>query len=173
MRSTIIPLLAAALVAACGPRTMPEAPRPAPAESAGRSASNEGPVCVVRDGALEMIPVRIDPVRGDTVTVDGRRLSDVSPASGYAAGADWYQRNEVIVFRGDRFLKYGIPRQLTPADVVRIGEYRGVPVFTEAGLAGKLDFIYIPDEPGCSFQLYTVAHPDRIPGPVPRPAPGA
>lgn len=173
MRSTIVPLLAAALVAACGPGAMSEAPRPVPAASAERRVSDDVQVCVIRNDALEMVPVRIDPGTGDTMAADSQRFSLAARTGEHAGGADWYQRNEVVVFRGDRFLKYGNPRQLTPADVARIGEYRGVPVFTEAGLTGKLDFIYLPDEPGCSFQLYTVAHPDRIPGPVPRPAPDA
>ncbi|HST58491.1 MAG TPA: hypothetical protein VLK84_07385, partial [Longimicrobium sp.] len=156
--------LAAALVTACGPRSMPEAERPAPAAppapasaSAGPRVSGEAQVCVLRNGALEMIPVRIHPATGDTVTLDGRRLSDVSPASEYAAGSDWYQRNEVIVFRGLNHIQYGLPLQLPPAGLARVGEYRGVSVFADAGET-RHGFVYIPAGPGCMFQRYEPPH---------------
>ncbi len=162
MRSTLVPLLAAALVAACGPRPMPEAPRPTPARapasaSAERGVGDDAQVCVIRKGALEMIPIRIDPVRGDTVTADGRRLSDVSPASQYAAGTGWYQRNEVIVFRGLNHIQYGLPLPLPPAGLERVGEYGGVSVFADAG-ERRHGFVYIPTGPGCMFQRYEPPH---------------
>lgn len=156
MRSVVLPSLAASL-AACGPRTLPEAPQPAPAESAGRSANDGTQVCVLRNGALERIPVRIDAARGDTLTADGLRPSDVSPASGYAAGAEWYQRNEVIELGGLRHVQYGLARQMT-AGLVRVGEYRGVCVYAPADGGVAPPFLFIPVRPGCVLHAYERPH---------------
>ena len=76
----------------------------------------------------------------------------------YAAGADWYQRNERIVFRGLYHIKYGLPRALPAHGLVRVGEYRGVGVFADSGYTVPNDFIYIPERTGCVFQAYEPPH---------------
>ena len=114
-------------------------------------------------GPLRMIPVRLTETAGrvDTLTADGQPLSAVTRASDYAAGAEGYERNEPIVFRGLYHVEYGPVRVLSPDSLEKVGEYRGVGVYAEAGYTVPNTFVYIPDRPGCSFQAYEPPHRQR------------
>jgi hypothetical protein len=111
-------------------------------------------VCVVQNGMPATVQAQYDPAAGDT-TVDGRpfRTAQMAAAAPYASGAAWYIQNENITVQGRRFVKFGSSRVLGVNDVVRAGEYQGIPVFAETG-AVRPEVVYVPVRPGCEFQPY-------------------
>jgi hypothetical protein len=119
-------------------------------------------VCVLAEGEIREISATFDTATGDTL-VGGRPLAVTYPASSppYAAGADWFISMEPVL-AGDgpyrRKTVYGLPRILGPADLRRIGEYRGVPMFAEPTADPKRpEVVYFMVRPGCVFQPYQAA----------------
>ncbi|HEX8212179.1 MAG TPA: hypothetical protein VF584_18525 [Longimicrobium sp.] len=128
--------------------TPPPAPvAPAPAPVALR-------YCIVRDGRLAEVDAVYDHERADTL-VDGRPLAMAYPADAlpYAAGTQWYINHEPLMMHNRRFTKYGLPRRLSARELQPAGEFRGIPVFAEAGVRSP-DVFYVPVRPGCEFQPY-------------------
>lgn len=124
-------------------------------------------ICVIDDaGALVEVSARRNTENFDTTTADGRPFGSVYPvtADRYGAGNAWFAAGEPIAYEGRRYEKYGLPRVLGVDEVVRVGEWAGVPLFGDP-LAG--DVVYLPVRTGCEFQPYS---PES--GPVPtEPAP--
>ncbi|HYW12922.1 MAG TPA: hypothetical protein VE871_13270 [Longimicrobium sp.] len=131
------------------PAPPPLAPRPPPPPAMATIS-----VCVVQNGMPGTIQAQYDPATRDT-TVNGRPFGQahMAGAAPYASGAAWYIQNEQITVQGRRFVKFGMPRVLGVNDVVRAGEYQGIPVFAEAG-AARSEVLYVPVRPGCEFQPY-------------------
>ncbi len=78
----------------------------------------------------------------------------VPAGTGYAAGAEWYERNELITFEGMRYVKYGLPRPIGDGEVERIGSLGRVALFAEAGMGEQQGVIlYIPVSAG-QYQPY-------------------
>lgn len=77
------------------------------------------------------------------------------PAAGQA---DWYGKGEAIVLFGDRYEAFGPPLEVSEFEFggfVKAGEWKGVPLFTEA--SGEGEVMYLPVDPKtCSFQRYAV-----------------
>ncbi len=117
-----------------------------------RSSTMDLRVCVEQDGALTEVVAQYDPAIGDT-TVAGRPFAEAYPSSAptYAAGTAWFVGNEPIELDGRDYQKYGLPRVLGVADVVRAGEYRGTTLFSEEG---NTEMVYVPVRTGCEFQPY-------------------
>lgn len=136
------------------PPLPPAPPAPAPPPPPPLQAMATISVCVVQNGMPANVQAQYDPAARDT-TVDGRpfRLAHAAGAAPYASGAAWYVQNELITVGGRRFVKFGTPRVLGVNDVVRAGEYQGIPVFAEAG-AARTEVLYVPVRPGCEFQPY-------------------
>jgi hypothetical protein len=111
-------------------------------------------VCVVENGVPRNVQAQYTSATGDT-TVAGRPFAQAYPATApsYASGASWYIQGDQITLDGRRFVKFGLPRVLGVNDVTRTGEYQGVPVFAQAGMA-RPDVVYVPVRPGCEFQPY-------------------
>src|SRR5215218_5418796 len=155
MRRAII--LVAASLAACRPH---DPPPPAPAPMFDEAPMPPPPslpppaeirLCVVRDAALTEVSALYSETTGDTM-VAGHSFSDVFPVTeAFARNAGWYINNEPIAYRMHRYVKYGLPRVLKPGDVVRDGDFRGVPVFMERGATSD-EVIYVPVLPLCEFQ---------------------
>ena len=90
---------------------------------------------------------------GDTLVgsppVSIRSLRPAMTFSGsYAGAAFWYLDDEVIVFEGGDF---GKSEDLFPVDcgqILRVGVYRGVPVFAVVNASRPLDVVFIPVRPG-------------------------
>jgi hypothetical protein len=133
------------------PPAPPIAPPPPPPPPPAMATIS---VCVVQNGMLANVQAQYDPASRDTM-VDGRafRMAHRADAAPYASGAAWYIQNEQITVGGRRFVKFGTPRVLSVNDVVRAGEYQGIPVFAEAG-AARSEVVYVPVRPGCEFQPY-------------------
>ncbi|HLL84615.1 MAG TPA: hypothetical protein VK420_18255 [Longimicrobium sp.] len=127
---------------------------PAPVSAAPAAPPVAIRYCVVRDGELAEVEAFYDAERADTL-VDGRPLAMAYPADAlpYAGSAQWYINHEPLMVRSQRTVKYGLPRRLAARELRRVGEYRGVPVFAEAGVTMP-DVFYVPVRPGCEFQPY-------------------
>lgn len=120
-------------------------------------ASRRITVCVLRDGEIVDVAASLDAASGDTV-VDGRPFGEVHAAGSprYAAGSEWYINHEMLPFHGRRLAKYGLVFTI-PRDLLRrVGEFRGMPLFAEAGTSGVPDVVYVFVRPGCVFQSYQV-----------------
>jgi hypothetical protein len=128
----------------------------APVQSDTPVVTSTAETCVLADG--DLVTVRVD-VRttGDTV-VDGRPFAEVYADTGqYAAGRSWYVESEPIDYdpRNVCYAKYGRPRAAQAGSLVRLGAWRGVPVFRERGSTAEYpEVIYVAFAPGCVFQLY-------------------
>lgn len=121
--------------------------------------------CIVRDGQLAEVDAVYDAERADTL-VEGRPLALAYPADAlpYAAGTEWYINHEPITIGNLRYPKYGLPRRLPARELRPAGQFRGVPVFAEAGVRTP-DVYYVPVRPGCEFQPYqSEAHVGAVRG---------
>jgi hypothetical protein len=113
-------------------------------------------VCVVADGRLARVAAAIDSSTLDTL-VAGRPLRQMyTPGPPpYVRELEWYQRNEPISFEGRRYYKNSPPLSLSPAELRLRGEYRQVPLFTDAGADPRAPVIlYALIAPDCTFQAY-------------------
>jgi hypothetical protein len=135
------------------PAVPPSAPASAPPPPP--AADGDLRTCVVKNGTMSNVEIETDPHTGDT-TVAGRPFREVYPLTAeYAAPARWYNRGEPVVFAGLRMVRYGLPRALNVGDVVPVGTFRGVTVFTEPAMDRRRpEVIYLPLEPGCMFQPF-------------------
>lgn len=110
------------------------------------------------DRELAEVTAQIDPQTGDTL-VDGRTLAQVleDTPSPYLATAEW-SVDGTVVFNGHRLVRYGVPRVRSAAELVRVGEFQGVPLFAERDDEpdeyGRIITFYLPIRPGCEFQIF-------------------
>lgn len=133
------------------PPAEPPAPAPLPVAQARVDTSE---MCIVHRGKLMDVRVELQ-ANGDT-TVGGRPFREVYGDTGqYARTHEWYVNNETIDYDPENicFMKYGLPRILARDSLVRLGEWRGVPVFGEVGDDGPM-VVYVPVGPACEFHPY-------------------
>lgn len=69
-------------------------------------------------------------------------------AGSYAGSAFWYLDDEVIVFEGGDFGKSDDTFPIDCDQILRVGVYRGVPVFAVISAQRPLDVIFVPVRPG-------------------------
>ena len=149
-----IPLAArCAVLAAAVHLAAPAAAQQVPAAD----ASGRITVCVLRDGEIAEVEAVFDTARRDTL-VDGRPFSEAHPAGSppYAAASPWYVDDAPLPFQGRMLMKHGLPRIFAPGQLRRAGEFRGLPLFAEAGDRGVPDVVYVFVRPGCEFHPYQV-----------------
>ncbi|HEX8832488.1 MAG TPA: hypothetical protein VF705_15035 [Longimicrobium sp.] len=127
---------------------------PPPVAAAPSAATTPLSICVVRDGQLAQVDAVYDPERADTL-VDGRPVAMAHPSDAlpYAAGATWFINREQVTANNRRYSLYGLPRVIPARQLQRSGEFRGVPLFVEAGATDQ-DVLYVPVRAGCEFQPY-------------------
>jgi len=82
------------------------------------------------------------------------RVRGQPPAWGYAERADWFVNGEPFSFSTLRYVKYGLPRELSPDSLQRIAVLRGVPVYAEAGAPSTPEILYVPVRPAI-YQPYS------------------
>lgn len=156
------------------PAPAPSATAPAPVaepkpEPRGPTVTRTIETCVLEAGELKVVQADLLS-SGDTV-VGGRPFSRVYADTGqYAATRSWYRENEPIDYdpRNVCYAKYGLPRSLQADRLVRMGAWRGVPVFEDVGTGGLPEVVYVPVAPGCSFHPYQY-FPTMPPVPCPQP----
>ena len=69
-------------------------------------------------------------------------------AGAYAGEAFWYQDDRVVVFEGGDFGKSPDTFPIDCDQILRVGMYEGVPVFSVISASRPLDVIFIPVRPG-------------------------
>lgn len=112
-------------------------------------------VCVVTNNSLRLVPATYDTETGDTL-VGRRPFSTVyTQHAGYAASHAWYRSTTPILFDGEYYVKFGLPRVYGVTEVVRVGALAGVGVYADAGSSTRAR-LYLPIRSGCEFQPYTV-----------------
>jgi hypothetical protein len=101
-----------------------------------------GAVCVIRDGEL----------------VWTQEAGDARPGTGrldLAPSRRWYADDRPLAFQGKHYVKIGLPRELPPGSLRRIGEVDGVGVYMGPGASTEsVSGFYVPVRAGCEFQLY-------------------
>jgi hypothetical protein len=126
-------------------------------------------ICVLEAG--DLAGVRADLLASGDTVVAGRPFSQVYADTGqYVRSRSWYRDNEPIDYdpRDICFTRYGLPRILERDSLVRLGAWRGVPVFAERASGDDPLVIYVPVSPGCEFQPYqteAIAPPPSCPLP--------
>lgn len=125
--------------------------------AAPETAGHRNGVCVLVDGQVREIEAVLDTATGDTL-ISGRPLAEAYPAPSppYLAGAEWFVRDEMVVFERRQYVRYGQPRVIRPAVLVRVGEFRGVPLFAPSR-AEAVRFVYALVGRNCEFQPYWYA----------------
>lgn len=121
------------------------------------SMNGTAAVCVIANGQLREIEAELDTATGDTL-IAGRPLAEAHPAPSppYLAGAEWYARDEMVVFERRQYVRYGQPRVLRPDALTRVGEFRGVPLFAPSRTEA-VRFVYALVGRNCEFQPYWYA----------------
>lgn len=123
--------------------------------ASGIAGEQELRLCVLLDDDLRYVAGQRHLLTGDTL-VDGKPFRNVYPASTppYALNAPWLYK-ELITLRGATYTAYGPPQILTPDGLIRVGEFRGIPLFAEEGTQNsRPGMLLVPLRPGCEFQPY-------------------
>lgn len=143
---------------ACGgplPASTPSVDEEPPPPPAPERATT---ICLFTDGDLRDVAAIHFPLTGETmVAVNGERrpIAEVYPEMDFlAAGAELAERDEPITFGDREYLKFGLPRTVSPAEVTRAGEFQGVSIFHDAGAESPPEVIYIPLASGCTAQPF-------------------
>jgi hypothetical protein len=97
--------------------------------------------------------------QGDTLVGASRtsirtlRQGGVVFAGDYAQGRAWFDQNQPITFENGSYQKSGNPVRLNCPDIIRVGEYMGVPIFAMRNATRPYTQIYVPVTPGV-WQMY-------------------
>lgn len=74
-------------------------------------------------------------------------------AGTYAEGAEWFRADRAITFERANYNKSGGEVRLECANIARVGEYMGVPLFAESTANRPFQTLYVPVRPGV-WQAY-------------------
>ncbi len=74
-------------------------------------------------------------------------------AGTYAAGRSWYTNDEAVRFEDRSYNKSGGEVSMQCADIMRVGEYMGVPLFAMRSAERPFETLYVPVRPGV-WQAY-------------------
>jgi type IV pilus assembly protein PilQ len=64
----------------------------------------------------------------------------------------WYRSDDVILHNGERWIEFGAPKRVDPRDLIAVGNFRGVPVYTTVEMAASE--IYLPLCASGTYQAY-------------------
>ncbi|HET9333693.1 MAG TPA: secretin N-terminal domain-containing protein [Gemmatimonadota bacterium] len=64
----------------------------------------------------------------------------------------WYRSDEVILHNGEEWIEFGAPRRVDPRDLIAVGNFRGVPIYTTVEMAASE--VYLPLCAQGMFQAY-------------------
>jgi hypothetical protein len=62
----------------------------------------------------------------------------------YATETEWFRNNQPISLGRNRYVKYGPPRPIPPAELSRFGLLGRVVIYVERGTSGDPDTLYVP-----------------------------
>jgi len=96
--------------------------------------------------------------QGDTlVGADRVSIRTLRPgvvfAGAYSAGREWFTNDEAISFEDRSYDKSGGEVSMACADIMRVGEHMGVPLFTMRDAERPFETLYVPVRPGV-WQAY-------------------
>ncbi len=97
--------------------------------------------------------------QGDTLVGPARtsirvlRQGGIVFAGDYAQGRAWFEGDQPITFEQMGYQKSGGEVRLTCADIMRVGEYQGVPLFARRDAARPYQQLFVPVRPGV-WQMY-------------------
>lgn len=74
-------------------------------------------------------------------------------AGNYAAGAEWFTADRAITFERANYNKSGGEVRMDCANITRVGEHMGVPLFAESTASRPFQRLYVPVSPGV-WQAY-------------------
>lgn len=74
-------------------------------------------------------------------------------AGNYAAGAEWFTADRAITFERANYNKSGGEVRMDCANITRVGEHMGVPLFAEGTASRPFQRLYVPVSPGV-WQAY-------------------
>ncbi len=157
---TIFPIAIAVLLAASGCVRAASSPG-TPNVPGEYLALPDTLVCVVTRAApqgLMEVPAK---VRAGSVVlfVDNQiqPLQAVHPIdliAGYAGEEDWFRRGDPVTLRGERFSRTGGERRVDIDLLRRVGDFRGILLFSGLDDFSRPNALYVPSAPGCIFQAY-------------------
>jgi Flp pilus assembly secretin CpaC len=55
---------------------------------------------------------------------------------------EWYRSDDVILHNGETWIEFGAPERIDPRDLIAVGNFRGVPIYTTVDMAASE--IYLP-----------------------------
>jgi type II secretory pathway component HofQ len=64
----------------------------------------------------------------------------------------WYRSDDVILHNGEQWIEFGAPLRIDPRDLIAVGNFRGVPIYTTVEMAASE--IYLPLCAQGTFQAY-------------------
>ena len=106
-------------------------------------------ICLATGAGVQVVIT----AQGDTLVGPSRTpISELRPAldfaGSYADGREWFTGDEPIELDEREYSKSGEPLRLACADIERVGEHEGVPLFAERGGERPHDIVYVPVTPG-------------------------
>ena len=96
--------------------------------------------------------------QGDTLVGPGRvSIRTLRPgvvfAGDYAEGRDWFEADQPVTFENRNYQKSGGEIRLECPDIMRVGEFMGVPLFARRDATRPFQTLYVPVRPGI-WQAY-------------------
>jgi Flp pilus assembly secretin CpaC len=64
----------------------------------------------------------------------------------------WYRSDDIVLHNGESWIEFGAPRRIDPRDLIAVGNYRGVPIYTTVEMAASE--VYLPLCAQGMFQAY-------------------
>ena len=104
--------------------------------------------------------------QGDTLVGPARtsirvlRQAGVVFAGEYAQGRVWFDQDQPITFQEQSYQKSGGELRMNCPDLMRVGDYEGVPLFALQGATTPYQQLYVPVRPGI-WQMYENLRPTR------------
>ena len=97
--------------------------------------------------------------QGDTLVGPSRaslrelRQGGMGFAGDYAQGRGWFESDEPLTFEQMSYQQSGDPVRLDCLEIMRVGEYQGVPLFVRRDGERPYEQLYVPMQPGV-WQMY-------------------
>lgn len=116
---------------------------------------NAATICLATGTAVNVLVT----AQGDTLvgperaSVRALRQSGVAFAGEYAQGRSWFEQDQELTFERRVYQKSGGEVRLECPDIVRVGEFMGVPLFVRRGADRPYQQLYVPVRPGV-WQAY-------------------
>ena len=120
------------------------------AAGTGEEVGGEGATLCLSTG--QNVPVRVTE-SGDTLVADGAvSLQEARPylsfAGSYAGDAFWYRDGRPVIFENAEYGPVEDPFPMDCTQILRVGVYEGVPVFSTVSARRPLTVLFIPVRPG-------------------------